>query len=114
MQALEDGKVEIQGDHMHRGHRLVSSLFLAAALVAPSGIMATSAFAQPAQDEHHDKDHRYYDEEHKDYHDWDAHEDAAYRKYLKEQHRTYRAFDKMQAKEQQEYWHWRHDHPDHD
>jgi hypothetical protein len=95
---------------MHRGHRFVSSLFLSAALVAPSGIMATSTFAQPAQDEH--KDHRYYDEEHKEYHNWDAHEDAAYRRYLKEQHKSYRAFDKQQAKEQQAYWHWRHDHPD--
>ena len=97
---------------MHRGHRLVSSLFLAAALVAPSGIMAATAYHQPAQEEHHD--HRYYDDEHKDYHDWDKHEDEAYRRYLKEQHRAYRSFDKMEAKQQQDYWRWRHDHPDHD
>jgi hypothetical protein len=101
---------------MHRGHRIVSSLFLTAALVAPSGIMAATAYSQPAQEEHHDKDkdHRYYDEDRKDYHDWDEHEDAAYRKYLKERHKAYHSFDKMEAKQQQEYWHWRHEHPDHD
>jgi hypothetical protein len=101
---------------MQRGHRIVSSLFLAAALVAPSGIMAAKAYSQPAQEEHHDKDkdHRYYDEDRKDYHDWDEHEDAAYRKYLKERHKAYHSFDKMEAKQQQEYWHWRHEHPDHD
>jgi|HubBroStandDraft_6_1064221.scaffolds.fasta_scaffold03748_11 hypothetical protein len=98
----------------HRPYRLISPLFLAAALLAPSGIMVTSTYAQPAQEEHHDKDHRYYDEDHKDYHDWNAKEDHAYRDYLKAQHKSYRAFDKMERSQQQAYWNWRHDHPDHD
>jgi hypothetical protein len=98
---------------MHRPYRSICWLFLAAALVAPSAIMA-AASPQPTQDEHRDKDHRYYDEDHKDYHGWDAKEDHAYREYLKGQRKTYRAFDKLERKEQQAYWNWRHDHPDHD
>ncbi len=98
---------------MHRPSRFISSLFLAAALVAPPAIMAAGR-PQPTQEEHHDKDHRYYDEDHKDYHDWDSKEDHAYRAYLKAQRKTYRAFDKMERSEQQAYWNWRHEHPDHD
>ena len=55
---------------MHSGYRYVSLLFLAAALISPPGIMAA---ARQQQEEHHDKDKRYYDKEHKDYHDWNAH-----------------------------------------
>lgn len=100
---------------MHSPYRFISSLFLAAALIAPPGIMAaTRQPAANAQDEHHEKSKRYYDKEHKEYHNWDEKEDRAYRQYLKEQNKEYREFDKLQRNDQQAYWHWRHDHPDHD
>ena len=100
---------------MHSGYRYVSSLFLAAALLAPPGIMA--AFAPQEQDRHEEharEEHRYYDSEHRDYHHWDDGENRAYRHYLEERHREYVDFDRANRRQQQAYWHWRHEHPDHD
>jgi hypothetical protein len=57
---------------------------------------------------------RVYDEPHRDYHRWNAHEDRAYRVYLSEQHREYREFSRLERGEQEQYWGWRHDHPDAD
>src|ERR1700723_2696730 len=54
---------------MYSRYRYVSSLFLAAALLAPPGIMA--AFVpqeQERHEEHEREEHRYYDSEHRDYH----------------------------------------------
>jgi hypothetical protein len=55
---------------------------------------------------------RYYDKSGKDYHTWNANEDHAYRSYLTEQHRDYRDFNKTNKSQQQEYFAWRHQHPD--
>jgi hypothetical protein len=57
---------------------------------------------------------RVYDEPHRDYHRWDAREERAYRVYLGEQHREYREFGRLERREQDEYWAWRHGHPDAD
>jgi hypothetical protein len=76
---------------------------LGAALLGPAAF---------ADDPHHDK--RYYDRERKDYHEWNEHENQAYRHYLEDNHRTYHDWAKANRKEQQEYWHWRHEHPDND
>ncbi|HWW87977.1 MAG TPA: hypothetical protein VNZ26_30475 [Vicinamibacterales bacterium] len=57
---------------------------------------------------------RVYDEPHRDYHRWDAREDRAYRVYLSEQHRNYREFSRLERPEQDQYWAWRHSHPDTD
>lgn len=59
-----------------------------------------------------DRDRVYHDREHHDDHHWNENEDKAYRRYLEERHETYRAFEKRKAKQQQEYWRWRHAHPD--
>ena len=56
---------------MHRVHRYISSLFLAAALATPVAIMA--AEPQDARDQV-----RVYDRDHKDYHTWDDKENRAY------------------------------------
>ena len=69
--------------------------------VSPAGVV-------PADDH----THRYYDRERKDYHEWTEQEDRIYRNWLKEQHREYREFGKLHRNEQQQYWHWRHEHPD--
>lgn len=102
---------------MHSGHRFVTSVFLAAALLAPPGIMAAyGPHGQDGREEHHQREEqrRYYDREHKDYHHWDDSEDHAYRNYLAEQHREYREFSRNTRARQQAYWNWRHEHPDHD
>jgi hypothetical protein len=57
---------------------------------------------------------RVYDEYHSDYHQWDRHEDGAYRRYLGERHEQYRDYNKLDKDHQKDYWNWRHDHPDSD
>jgi hypothetical protein len=91
---------------MKAGYRYVSFIFLSAALSAPAALVSRAA----SQEEHHDK--RVYDHAHKDYHNWDEHEDHAYHQYFTENHREYRDYGKLKRKDQDAYWAWRHDHPD--
>jgi hypothetical protein len=65
---------------MHRGHRyFLSSLFLIAAIAAPSAIRAAARPQDNGRqgDNHRDDKDRYrvYDRSHKDYHNWDDNED---------------------------------------
>jgi hypothetical protein len=89
-------------------HRCISSLLLAATLGAPVAVLAT-----PGQ-----KDVgvqvRIYDSRHKDYHNWDDHENHAWGLYLSSNHKKDHDFSKSSKKEQSQYWDWRHSHPDHD
>jgi len=57
-------------------------------------------------------DRTYHDAQHNDDHRWDAHEDRAYRVWVKENHRKYSDFAKLRAEDQQAYWVWRHEHSD--
>ncbi len=58
-------------------------------------------------------DHRYYDRDHKDYHEWNDAEGRAYRHWLvEERHAKYHDWGHASRAEQREYWRWRHDHPD--
>ncbi|MGA8224286.1 MAG: hypothetical protein WB780_21755 [Candidatus Acidiferrales bacterium] len=93
---------------MHRTHRYIASLFLTAALAAPVSIMAAPVPQEAGVQV------RVYDSGHHDYHNWDDHEDRAYRGYLTERHEKYREYSKQNHKRQNEYWNWRHSHPDHD
>lgn len=84
-------------------HKHIASLLLTAALTAPLGaalIMAPSASAAAQDDrDHHDRK-------------WDDHEQAAWGRFLAEKHRKDHDYTKSKKKEQEEYWNWRHDHPD--
>jgi hypothetical protein len=91
---------------MKRINAYIGSLLLAAAVVAPA-LVVSDAKAQEVQV-------RVYDRHYKDYHNWNDHEDHAYRVYLGEHHRDYRAYDRQSHKDQDNYWKWRHQHPDHD
>jgi hypothetical protein len=105
-----------QGDFMQTRYRFVSSVFLAAALLATPGIVVPSnPPARNGQEEHHEpeQEHRYYDHQHKDYHNWNEGEDRSYRIYLTEHHRQHVEFDRSNHSQQQAYWNWRHNHPDH-
>jgi hypothetical protein len=93
---------------MQRLNRYFSSLLLAAAIVAPTAIMAGPR-PQEARVQV-----RVYDRNHRDYHNWDDHEDHAYRSYLQERHKDYREYDKQNNREQKRYWNYRHSHPDRD
>ena len=57
-------------------------------------------------------DRVYHDGDRNDDHHWDAHEDRAYRIWVKENHRRYREFAKINAEDQRAYWGWRHEHSD--
>jgi hypothetical protein len=96
-------------DHfVHRINRYISSLLLAAAVAAPTAIMA-----HPGPQEGSIQV-RVYDRDHRDYHNWDDHEDRAYRHYLEARHETYREYNKQHYRAQKHYWNWRHSHPDND
>jgi hypothetical protein len=58
-------------------------------------------------------EHRYYDRDHRDYHEWNEAEQRAYRHWLtEERHRQYHDWDRASARERRDYWRWRHDHRD--
>ena len=80
--------------------RILSGLLLGAALLVPVAVSAD------------DHDRRYYDRDGHDYHQWNNHEDRAYRVYLGEQHQEYREFRRVKPVHQREYFKWRHEHPD--
>ena len=98
---------------MQRIPRYLASFLLGAALIAPMGLQAFD-------DRDHDRDdrgkkaRRYYDRQYRDYHDWDAREDAAYRHWLLEERREqqYRDYARLRRQQQIEYWRWRHAHLD--
>jgi hypothetical protein len=93
---------------MKRMNAYIGSLLLAAAVAAPT-LVVSDAKAQEASVQV-----RVYDRNHKDYHNWDDHEDRAYRGYLVVHHREYREYNRQNHRDQDNYWKWRHQHPDHD
>lgn len=80
--------------------KFLVSLPLAAALLVPMTSMAD------------DHDHRYYDAEHHDYHQWNAHEDRAYHRYWEDRHEHYVDWAHANAEQRRAYWRWRHEHSD--
>lgn len=85
---------------MTRSKRLLSSILLASASLAPLAISGCAARV------------RVYDPYYSDYHYWNAHEDRTYHMWLAERHYEYREFNRLNQEEQREYWTWRHNHPD--
>jgi hypothetical protein len=96
---------------MKAGYRYISFLFLTAALSAPAAIVTRAASQDEHRDEHHDQK-RVYDRAHKDYHNWDDGEDRYYHQYFTDNHREYRDYSKLNRKDQDAYWNWRHEHGD--
>src|SRR4051812_2015949 len=90
--------------------RLLCTCLLGSALLMP--------VAMRADDDDHHRDRarsqRYWDPEARDWHDWNDHEQDAYRRYLREQNRQEHDWAKASKKEQREYWKWRHNHMDND
>jgi hypothetical protein len=94
--------------NMNLAHRYVTSLFLTAALAAPAALLAA-----PAPQEDRDQ-HRVYDKQHKDYHNWDENENRAWGQYQTQHHKSSHEFSNANKREQSQYWNWRHAHPDKD
>jgi hypothetical protein len=93
---------------MRHTHRYITSLFVAAALAAPVAIMATPVPQEAGVQV------RVYDRDHKDYHNWDDHENRAWGIFLTNNHRKNHEYAKANRREQSNYWKWRHEHPDND
>lgn len=89
---------------MKRTKGIIFGLILGTALCVPS-----ASIAQDARDQSHKT---YYDASHKDRHEWNDNEDAAWNRYRDEHHVKQTDFAKASKKQQQAYWNWRHDHPD--
>lgn len=89
-------------------NRYISSLLLAGTIIAPTAIMAVPRPQEGSLQI------RVYDRDRRDYHNWDEHEDRAYRGYLVAQHKPYREYKKQHSRDQKNYWKWRHNHPDRD
>jgi hypothetical protein len=53
---------------------------------------------------------RYHDAKHNDDHEWNEHENQAYRMWVQERRRKYDDFSKL--KDRDAYWDWRHNHSD--
>ncbi|MBZ5620571.1 MAG: hypothetical protein LAQ69_17875 [Acidobacteriia bacterium] len=88
--------------------RFWNAVLLGAALITPIAMAPTALQAQ---------EHRaaitYHDKQHNDDHEWNNHEDQAYRRWSKENHRKYNSnFSRLKDDDQQSYWGWRHEHSD--
>ena len=96
---------------MKQLQRYVGSLLLGASLLAPMGVKAADFTPSPRAEEHV---RRYYDREHRDWHNWDDHEARAYRHWLMEERREhrYQEYARLRRQRQAEYWRWRHAHLD--
>jgi hypothetical protein len=87
------------------------SLVVAGTLGLPLTGLAANLASSDVQER---AEHRVYDRSHKDYHVWDATEDHAYRAWLETKHFTYRQLSTLKSADRDEYWRWRHEHPDGD
>jgi hypothetical protein len=84
--------------------RFLKAALLSAVLAYPFTMTTSLLQAQ---------DHRsYHDAKHNDEHEWNDHEDRAYRVWVKENHRKYNDFSKLKENDRQSYWGWRHEHSD--
>ena len=83
-------------------HFLQTASLMAAAFTAPMLMTPTPMQAQQ----------RYHDEARNDDHEWNNHEDRAYRIWVKQNHRKYQNFAQLRAEDQRNYWAWRHEHSD--
>jgi hypothetical protein len=76
------------------------------------GLLLALSLAVPVAASADDHAKRYYDKEHKDYHEWNSNEERSYNVYLGERRITVHTWTKAKPRERQDYWKWRHEHPD--
>ena len=87
--------------------RVWNVILLGAALTIPVAMAPTTLRADDKK-----AARTYHDKQHNDDHEWNNHEDQAYRMYAKENHRKYTNFSTLKENDQQAYWGWRHEHSD--
>jgi hypothetical protein len=91
-----------------RLQRCLNAALLSAALVVP--VALTPFVLMPTVLKADDRS--FHDQGHNDDHVWNDHEDKAYRIWVKDNHRKYKDFAKLNAEDQNSYWSWRHEHSD--
>jgi hypothetical protein len=90
--------------------QIFTGLLVSAVLFLPNCLFAQPPHHGDRRD--HADEHRYYDKKHKDYHEWNAHENQAYRVYWQQHHGHYVDWDRANERQQNDYWKWRHSHSD--
>ena len=104
---VESTNGEVMGRELLLQGTMMKTLFMTAlmgaALIIPVTIAPTQLRAA---------DQKYHDKGHNDDHEWNNHEDKAYRMWAKENHRKYVNFQKLRDEDREDYWRWRHDHSD--
>lgn len=90
----------------------IATLPLAVTLITPVATFASDH-------DRDDRNHRYYDNEYKDYHNWNADEQRYWRGYWANERRPYVDWDRASDEQRRAYWRWRHEqerhhHGDHD
>jgi hypothetical protein len=91
-------------------HHYLAALAVSAALIAPVAVSAQDRDSPSQAD--HSKDKRYYDKSGKDWHTWNPNENHVYHQYLQDNHLRDRDFGKANPRERDDYFKWRHAHPD--
>jgi hypothetical protein len=92
--------------------RIITSPFFSVALLGAALGMPIAITPMAVAAESNQTARSYHDKKHNDDHEWNGHEDQAYRMYAKENHRKYRDFSRLKENDQQAYWDWRHEHSD--
>jgi len=88
-------------------NRFLTTILLSAALAGSIPLRAYDRHADT-------QNKRYYDKSAGDYHEWSPNEDRAYHQYVSENHKKDRDFEKTTSREKDNYFKWRHSHPDQD
>jgi hypothetical protein len=101
-------EITLQKEHNMHQHRFLSSLIVAAALLAPGLGLGVAAADERTTVKAGPVTLRVYDRSHKDYHVWDDQEDQRYRKYLSDNRQKYHPIQKLSNKRQTTYWNSRH------
>jgi hypothetical protein len=95
--------------------RLLMTTILGSGLMIPTVVVPTALRADDKDRDDKDRDRKeriYRDKKHNDEHHWNDHEDKAFRMYSEQNHRPYKDFHRLNERDQQSYWDWRHDHSD--
>lgn len=92
---------------------IIGSAVIVCALLLPVALPAQEGEIQQHERERQRQDQqRYYDQQSKDWHQWNGDENKAWQRYQQEHHRNDRDFGKLSKREREEYFKWRHQHPD--
>jgi hypothetical protein len=91
---------------MYRKSLVISAFLLALAILAPAAIRANAATPQVVV--------RFYDRDHRDYHNWDDREVHSYGLYRSDHPKYNENFARANRRQQRDYWRWRHEHGDRD